>query len=94
MVVLHVDFHVREGASPAIEKTFREVFRPAISAQEGFVDVALLKSRSQGDHYCLVIKFTSEPLREKWVATEVHQRVWPQMEAHCTGYEAEVFDAV
>jgi heme-degrading monooxygenase HmoA len=94
MVVLQVDLQVREGEPPALEKSFREVFQPAVSAQEGFVDVALLKSRSQADHYCLVIKFASEPLRLKWVATELHQQVWPALEAHCSGYGVEGFDAV
>jgi heme-degrading monooxygenase HmoA len=94
MIVLQVDLRVREGAAPALEKTFREVFRPAISAQEGFVEVELLKSRTAADRYCLVIKFASEPLRLQWVATDLHQQVWPALEAHCAGYEGEGFDVV
>ena len=93
MDILHVDLHVRPNASQALEKTFRDVFRPAISAQEGFMEVGLLPSRSQADHYRLVIKFASEPLRLKWVATELHQQVWPALEGHCLDYGAESFDA-
>jgi heme-degrading monooxygenase HmoA len=94
MIVLQVDLRVKEGAAPALEKAFREVFRPAISAQEGFVDVELLKSRTEADRYCLVIKFASEPLRLKWVASDLHQQVWPALAGHCAGFEAEGFDVV
>jgi hypothetical protein len=28
------------------------------------------------------------------VATDLHQQVWPALEAHCAGYEGEGFDVV
>jgi heme-degrading monooxygenase HmoA len=91
MVVLHVDLYLKPDAGAAPEKTFREAFRPAISAQEGFADVALLRSASDADHYRLVIAFESEPLRLKWVATDLHQQVWLMMEAHCASYAVKSF---
>lgn len=94
MVALHVNLQTKPGAGAALEKAFREVFRPAISAQEGFVDVALLKSRTEADKYCLAIRFASEPLRLKWVATDLHQQVWPALEAQCAGYDVANFEAV
>ncbi len=94
MVALHVDLQIKANADSALEQTFRETFRPAVSAQQGFVDVALLRAGSKSNSYRLVIAFESEALRLKWVETELHQQVWPQMEAHCEGFEANGFEAV
>lgn len=91
MVALHVDLQLKPGAGPALEKTFRDVFRPAISAQPGFARVALLKSVSEADSYRLDIEFQSEELRLNWVATGLHQQVWPQMAAHCAGFSVKNF---
>ena len=91
MVVLHVDLQSKPAAGSALEQTFREAFRPAIRAQQGFVETALLHSSSETDSYRLVIAFESEALRLRWVATNLHQQVWPMMEAHCAGYSVKIF---
>jgi heme-degrading monooxygenase HmoA len=94
MVALHVDLQLQPGAGPELEKTFRDVFRPAISAQPGFSAVALLHSTSEADHYRLVIEFQSEELRLNWVATALHQQVWSKMEARCASYAVKNFTVV
>ena len=94
MVVLHVDLQSKPAAGSALAQTFREAFRPAIRAQQGFVETALLHSVSEPESYRLVIAFESEPLRQKWVATDLHQQVWPMLEAHCTGYSVKLFSAL
>jgi heme-degrading monooxygenase HmoA len=94
MVALHVDLQAQPGAGPALEQTFRATFRPAIQAQPGFVEAALLLSGSEPDHYRLVIAFESEPLRLKWVATDLHQQVWPMLAAHCAGYSVKIFSGL
>ena len=94
MVVLHVDLQAKPGAGSALEQTFREAFRPAICAQQGFVESALLHSDAEADSYRLVIAFESEPLRLRWVATSLHQQVWPMMEAHCAGYAVKLFSVL
>jgi heme-degrading monooxygenase HmoA len=94
MVALHVDLQAKPGAGSALEQTFREAFRPAIRAQQGFVETALLHSDAETDSYRLVIAFESEPLRLKWVATDLHQQVWPRMEAHCAGYSVKNFSVL
>ena len=94
MVALHVDLQLKPGAGPELEKTFGDVFRPAISAQPGFSGVALLHSIPEADHYRLVIEFQSEELRLDWVATDLHQQVWPRMEAHCASYSVKNFTVV
>jgi heme-degrading monooxygenase HmoA len=91
MVALHVDLQLKPGAGPELEKTFRDVFRPAISAQPGFSRVTLLRSTLEADSYRLTIEFQAESLRLNWVATDLHQQVWPQMEAHCASYSLKSF---
>ena len=91
MVALQVDLQLKPDMGPELEKTFRDVFRPAISAQPGFSGVALPHSTSEADHYRLVIEFQSEELRLDWVATDLPQQVWPRMEAHCAGYLVKNF---
>lgn len=94
MVALHVDLQLKPGAGPELEKTFRDVFRPAISTQPGFSGVALLHSTPEADLYRLVIEFQSEELRLDWVATDLHQQVWPRMDAHCASYSVKNFAVV
>lgn len=94
MVALHVDLQLKPGAGSELEKTFHDIFRPAISAQPGFSGVALLQSTSEADRYRLVIEFQSEELRLNWVATALHQQVWPRMEAHCASYAVKNFTGV
>jgi len=94
MVSLHIDLQLRPGAGPGLERTFRQVFRPAISAQPGFVAVALLQPTSEATGYRLVIEFQTEQLRLGWVATDLHQQVWPKIEAHCASYAVTNFTVV
>ena len=48
MFVLFVDMRVKPGSQPALEKTYNDVFRPAIARQEGFRDVELLRPNQEG----------------------------------------------
>jgi hypothetical protein len=53
----------------------------------GFIDVKMLKLRTtmkgsapQGVNYRFVLVYKSEELRQKWVASDIHQKVWPTIE--------------
>lgn len=94
MFVLHVDLELKPGCREALEKTYAEAFRPAISNQEGFHAVALLRPCDAGNQYRLSIAFTSQALQKAWVATDLHQQVWPQVEQHCAGYSVLNFEVV
>lgn len=89
--VLHVELEVKEGAAEALVSDYRSTFRPAISGQEGFRGVRLLRP-VEAPNYRLVIEFAGEPQRERWVASDLHQRVWPRIEAHCSGYTPHLFE--
>jgi len=94
MFVLFVDMSVKSGSHPDLEKTFSEIFRPAISRQEGFRDVELLRPNQDGGEYRLRIAFEVHDLQKKWVASDLHQQVWPQIEGHCAGYSVKDYTSV
>ena len=94
MFVLFVDMRVKPGSPQALEKTYVEVFRPAISHQEGFRGVELLRPNRAGGEYRLSIAFESHPLQKKWVASDLHQDVWPQMENHCADYSVYDYTSI
>lgn len=85
---------VRPESAQALENLYRETFRPTISRQDGFAAVRLLRPREPGDAYVLSIAFDDEPLQQRWVASEEHQRLWPRMEAYCAGYAVKLYDPV
>ena len=94
MFVLFVEMKIKPGSQGALEKTYLATFRPAISKQEGFSDVELLRPNQAGGEYRLRIAFTSHDLQKQWVATDLHQVVWPQMEAHAADYSVNDYTAV
>jgi heme-degrading monooxygenase HmoA len=94
MFVLFVDMNVKPGSQQALEKTYTEIFRPAISRQEGFRGVELLRPNQDGGGYRLSIAFEQHALQKKWVATDLHQQVWPQIESYCADYSVKDYTAV
>src|ERR1043165_3307538 len=86
-IQLHVDLAVDPAKEKEMLKNFETVFRPAASKQPGYIDVRMLKLRSTlmgkapaGVNYRFVLTYQSEELRQKWVASDVHQKVWPTIE--------------
>jgi len=66
---------------------FKTIFLPAASKQAGYIDVQMLKLHSalqgkgpEASNYRFVLTFASEELRQKWVASAIHQKVWPTVE--------------
>jgi heme-degrading monooxygenase HmoA len=94
MFVLFVDMKIKPGSQQALEKTYTSIFRAAISKQEGFRGVELLRPNKDGGEYRLSIAFESHPLQKKWVANDLHQEVWPQIEAHCADYSVNDYTSV
>jgi heme-degrading monooxygenase HmoA len=93
MFILLAGLNVKAGQEQALEKVFAGPFTPAISAQEGFRHVSLLRSNDGGD-YVLSISFENQTLQQKWVATELHGQVWSLMESHLIGFTVKTYTAV
>ena len=87
-IQLHVDLAVDAAKEQEMLRTFRNTFRPAAAKQPGFIDGKMLKLRSAlqgkapaGANYRFELTFQTEELRQKWVASDIHKKVWPMIEA-------------
>ena len=94
MFVLFVDAKLKPGAEEPLKKTFTETFRPAISKQEGFRSVELLQPNKAGEPWRVSIAFETHDLQKKWVALDLHQVVWPQMEHHFADYSVNSYTSI
>lgn len=102
-IQLHVDLSVDPAKEKEMLKNFETIFRPAASKQPGYVGLKMLKLRSTvmgkapaGINYRVALTFQSEELRQKWVASSVHQKVWPMIENTLStkDYTVLLFDAI
>jgi len=96
-IQLHVDLEVDPAKEKELLANFRNVFRPTIRKQPGFVDVKLLKLRSalagKAPDNCafrLLISFQTEALRLQWVKSDDHQKAWPTLEKTLKGVKTIV----
>jgi hypothetical protein len=86
-IVLHVDLSVDPAKEQEMLRNFRTVFKPAAIKHPGYIDAKMLKLQSAmqgsapaGMNYRFQLTYESEELRKKWVASDVHQKVWPTIE--------------
>ncbi len=86
-IQLHVDLTVDPAREQEMLKNFHGVFKPAASKQPGYIDVQMMKLRQTvagnppaGANYRFVLTFQNEELRQKWVETPTHKKVWPTIE--------------
>jgi hypothetical protein len=104
----HIRLYVEMDVAPARERemleTFHSVFVPEAEKHPGYVRVKMLKRRAilQGTapashNYRFELEFESEELRQKWIASAAHQRVWPLVERTMTtlkNYPVVLYDEV
>lgn len=104
----HIRLYVEMDVAPAHERemldTFHNVFVPEAVKHEGYIRVKMLKRRTilQGTppahhNYRFELEFESEELRQKWIASAGHQRVWPPIERTMTtlkNYPVVLYDEV
>src|SRR5688572_27802261 len=104
----HIRLYVEMDIAPARERemleTFHNVFVPEAVKHQGFIRVKMLKRRAilQGKapanhNYRFELEFESEELRQKWIASAAHQRVWPPVEKTMTtlkDYPVVLYDEV
>jgi antibiotic biosynthesis monooxygenase (ABM) superfamily enzyme len=88
---LYVEMDVAPGREREMLEAFHETFVPEAVKHEGYIRVKILKRRSvlQGTtpaahNYRFELEFESEELRQKWIASAGHQRVWPLVERTMT----------
>jgi hypothetical protein len=93
-IQLHADLAIDPGCEAEAVRYFETVYRPTASRFEGYIDLRLLKlqaapvgSAPDGINYRFAIMFSSEDLRQKWVASDAHQDVWGTLETFLTKRE-------
>ena len=86
-IQLHVDLSVDPAKEKEMLHNFETIFRPAATKFQGYIAVKMLKLRSalkggarSGVNYRFELTYQSEELRQKWVASAIHQKVWPTIE--------------
>lgn len=86
-IQLHVDMAVAPAKEKEMLKNFETIFKPAAVKFQGYIDVKIIKLRSAlmgkapaGLNYRFVLTYQSEELRQKWINSDVHQKVWPTIE--------------
>jgi hypothetical protein len=104
----HIRLYVEMDIAPAREKEMLDIFHntfvPEAVKHQGYIRVKMLKRRTmiQGaapanHNYRFELEFESEELRQKWIASAGHQRVWPPVEKTMTtqkNYPVILYDEV
>ena len=104
----HIRLYVEMDVAPAREREMLDLFHnqfvPEAVKHEGYIRVKMLKRRAviQGSvppthNYRFELEFESEELRQKWIASAAHQRVWPPVEKTMTttkDYPVVLYDEV
>jgi hypothetical protein len=102
-IQLHADLTIHPAREADAVRYFESVYRPTAKQFEGYIDLQLLKLQAAlvgaapaGVNYRFSITFTSEPLRQKWVASDAHQEVWGTLETFLTKHEYDflLFDVI
>ena len=101
---LYVEMDVPAGREREMLAAFHDTFVPEAVKHEGYIRVKMLKRRSilqgtapQAHNYRFELEFESEELRQKWIASAEHQRVWPLVERTMTtqkNYPVVLYDEV
>lgn len=104
----HIRLYVEMDVAPEREREMLDLFHnqfvPEAVKHEGYIRVKMLKRRTvvQGSvppahNYRFELEFESEALRQKWIASPEHQRVWPPVEKMMTttrNYPVVLYDEV
>jgi hypothetical protein len=102
-IQLHADLAVDPAQEAQALHYFETVYRPTAKRFEGYIDLRLLKltaalvgSAPAGVNYRFSITFSSEALRQKWVASDAHTEVWGRLETFLTKhtYDFLLFDVI
>lgn len=92
-VELHIWLTAKAGHADALQKTFAEVFYPAVSSMPGFRS-ALLMRKPSTDEFTVRLSFDTEEQRMEWVASDKHQHAWPALSSHSMKTDFDGFAVV
>lgn len=102
-IQLFVEMEVDPKNENEMLSNFHNIFVPEAKKHPGFISVKMLKFRklmlgtAPPVNYRFELQFESEELRQKWIASAEHKRVWPTVEKFIrtpTNYPVVLFDEV
>lgn len=104
-IVLYCDLAVDPEREQEMLDRFHREFKPAAEKFDGFIDLKMLKLRkvmqggpapAPGINYRFQLTYESEEKRQIWIASDVHERLWPRMEEFLTdmGYIVLLTDSM
>jgi antibiotic biosynthesis monooxygenase (ABM) superfamily enzyme len=103
-IVLYVDMVVDPAKEKEMVDNYKKIFHPAAMKFPGYIDLKIVKLRStlQGSapasmNYRFQLTYESEEARQKWIHSDVHQKVWPTIEHTLTdqkNYTVLLCDAI
>jgi hypothetical protein len=102
-IQVHVDMSVDPAREKEMLQHFEKDFKPAAKRFPGYIDVKIIKLRSAfvgkapaGMNYRFLLTYQSEELRQKWIASDIHQKVWGMIESTLRNknYDVLLFDEV
>jgi len=102
-IQVHVDMSVDPAKENEMLRRFEQDFKPAAAKFPGYIDVKIVRLRSAfqgkppaGMNYRFVLTYQSEELRQKWIASDIHQKVWGMIESTMRNkdYAVLLFDVV
>lgn len=103
MIQIHVDLSVDPAKEDQMLRDFQSHFMPAAAQFAGYLDVKIVKLRKafvghapEGVNYRFVLRYESEELRQKWIASDIHEEVWGLVEQTLRhkNYDILLFDEV
>ena len=102
-IQVHVDMSVDPAKEKEMLQHFEKDFKPAAKKFAGYIDVKIIKLRSAfvgkapaGMNYRFMLTYKSEELRQKWIASDIHIKVWGMIEStlRSKNYDVLLFDEV
>ena len=103
-IVLNCDLAVDPSREQEMLRNYHTIFKPAAEKFQGYIDLKMLKLRSalQGSapasiNYRFQLTYESEEARQKWIHSDIHQKVWPTIEntlSNKSNYPVLLFDTV
>src|SRR5262245_26668398 len=86
-IQLHLDLLVDPSKEAQMLEYYRTQFRPAAMNFDGYVELKIIKlshaavgTAPKDVNYRFVLRYKSEELRQKWVTSDVHTKVWGELE--------------
>jgi hypothetical protein len=104
-IQLFVEMEVEPQREQEMLHNFHDIFLPEAKKHAGYISIRMLKLAkvvqgpppSPAANYRFELVFESEELRQKWIASPEHKRVWPTVERtmkNRANYQVLLFDEV